>query len=80
MPGRVDAAREGRFAGQTDVIDLVPSVGFGFCRTEPISRPASVWIIGWIGEVGWCVQATDLNARLGDESWTPLRPPFKGRI
>ena len=48
MAGRMDAAREGRLAGQAEVVDLVPADRVAVRRAEPVARAARVGVIGGV--------------------------------
>src|SRR5918992_4154748 len=73
----MDPPREGRLAGQPQVVDLGPPPGRGRARTrlaraEPIRWPIPVGMVRGVVEVGGCVDAIYLDRRLGDEATLAL--------
>jgi hypothetical protein len=83
VAGGVNAAREGRLAGEPEVVDLVPARGVvrsGGRATERVARPIPVRVVRRVAKVGRRVHALDLDPRLGDEAATSLGPALECRI
>ena len=81
MPGRVDAAGEGRFARERQVVDLVPAGLRPVCRrAEGVAGTSAVGIVGRIVQVVRGIDAVDLDPGLGDEARTSLRGTVECRL
>jgi hypothetical protein len=76
----MDAAREGRLAGQAQVLDLVPGRAVGRIGAELVARTFEIRVVRRIGEVCRRVEAIDLHARLRNEARTALRPLLERRL